>query len=53
MSFQFYTALHIIGAGDNFGVTASTNWLVLMIVVALGWYIVFQLYKKSAKVQGL
>ncbi len=39
-------------AGGNFGVTASTNWLVLMIVVALGWHIVFQIYKKSAKVQG-
>ena len=45
---QHTTAL----SGGNFGVTASTNWLVLMIVVALGWHIVFQLYKKSAKVQG-
>ena len=45
---QHTTAL----SGGNFGVTDSTNWLVLMIVVALGWHIVFQLYKKSAKVQG-
>ena len=45
---QHTTAL----SGGNFGVTASTNWLVLMLVVALGWHIVFQLYKKSAKVQG-
>ena len=39
-------------AGGNFGVTSSTNWLVLMIVIALGWHIVFQLYKKSAKIKG-
>jgi len=25
---------------------------VLMLIVALGWHIVYQLYKKSAKVQG-
>jgi uncharacterized membrane protein len=45
---QHTTAL----AGGNFGVTSSTNWLVLMIIVALGWHIVFQMYKKSAKIQG-
>ena len=39
-------------AGGNFGITSSTNWLVLMVIVALGWHIVFQIYKKSAKVQG-
>ena len=39
-------------AGGNFGITASTNWLVLMGIVALGWHIVFQLYKKSGKVKG-
>ena len=39
-------------AGGNFGITESTNWLVLMIMVALGWHIVFQLYKKSATVKG-
>ena len=39
-------------SGGKFGITESTNWLVLMIVVALGWHIVFQIYKKSAKVKG-
>ena len=39
-------------AGGNFGITSSTNWLVLMLMVALGWHIVFQLYKKSAKIKG-
>ena len=39
-------------AGGNFGITDSTNWLVLLFVVALGWHIVFQLYKKSASIKG-
>ena len=39
-------------AGGNYGITESTNWLVLMVIVALGWHIVFQLYKKAAKVEG-
>ena len=39
-------------AGGNYGITESTNWLVLVIMVALGWHIVFQLYKKSSKIEG-
>jgi len=39
-------------AGGNYGITESTNWLAIMVIVALGWHIVFQLYKKSAKVKG-
>ena len=39
-------------AGGNFGITDSTNWLVLLIIVALGWHIVWQLYKKSGIVKG-
>jgi len=39
-------------AGGQFGITDSTNWLVLMIMIALGWHVVFQIYKKSAKVKG-
>ena len=39
-------------SGGKFGVSDSTNWLVLLFLVALGWHIVFQLYKKSAKVKG-
>ena len=38
--------------GGNYGITESTNWLVLMVVIAIGWHIVFQLYKKSAKIKG-
>ncbi len=39
-------------AGGNYGITESTNWLVLMVIVALGWHIVFQLYKKAASIEG-
>ena len=42
----------IVLSGGNFGITNSTNWLVLMLMIALGWHIVFQLYKKSAKIKG-
>jgi uncharacterized membrane protein len=42
----------IVLSGGNFGITNSTNWLVLMLMIALGWHIVFQLYKKSAKNKG-
>ena len=30
----------------------SWDGAVLLIVIALGWHIVFQLYKKSGKIQG-
>ena len=39
-------------AGGNFGISESTNWLVLLAIVAIGWHIVFQLYKKSASIKG-
>jgi uncharacterized membrane protein len=39
-------------SGGNLGFTAQYGWLVLMGIVALGWHIVFQIYKKSANVQG-
>ncbi len=39
-------------AGGNYGITDSTNWLVLLIMVALGWHVVWQLYKKSATIKG-
>ena len=39
-------------SGGKFGITDSTNWLVLVIIVALGWHIVWQLYKKSDTIKG-
>ena len=44
---------HVLLAGGNFGVTDATNWVPLMVMVGLGWHVVWQLYKKSAKVQGM
>ena len=34
------------------GVLFNCSGLVLLVVIALGWHIVFQLYKKSGKVKG-
>lgn len=31
---------------------ADYSWVLLMIVIAVGWHIVFQLYKKAAKIKG-
>tara|TARA_B100000315_G_scaffold260719_1_gene324411 strand:+ start:2202 stop:3008 length:807 start_codon:yes stop_codon:yes gene_type:complete len=42
----------VLFAGGNFGIKESTNWLVIMIVIALGWHIVWQCYKKAGKVKG-
>ncbi len=39
-------------SGGNLGFTAQYGWLVLMGIVALGWHIVFQLYRKYGKVEG-
>jgi uncharacterized membrane protein len=39
-------------AGGNLGFTAQYGWLVLMGIVALGWHIVWQLYKKSGQIKG-
>ena len=39
-------------SGGKFGIDSEWSWLVLMVIVALGWHIVFQLYKKSATIKG-
>jgi uncharacterized membrane protein len=39
-------------SGGNLGVPSEYAWLVLLVVVALGWHIVWQLYKKSGQVKG-
>ena len=31
----------------------GTNWVPLVVMVALGWHVVWQLYKKSGKIQGM
>ena len=39
-------------SGGNLGIPSDYAWLVLLVIVALGWHIVWQLYKKSGQVQG-
>ena len=39
-------------SGGNLGIPSEYAWLVLLAVVALGWHIVWQLYKKSGQVKG-
>jgi uncharacterized membrane protein len=49
---QHHSSTALTGDGWIPYLSDSNNWIVLLIVVALGWHIVWQLYKKSAKVQG-
>jgi uncharacterized membrane protein len=39
-------------AGGNWGIPENGYWIVFLAAIGLGWHVVFQLYKKSAKVQG-
>ena len=39
-------------AGGNLGIPSDLYWVFLLVIIALGWHIVFQCYKKASKVQG-
>jgi len=39
-------------AGGNLGMPSECYWVFWLVIIAVGWHIVFQCYKKSAKVQG-
>ncbi len=39
-------------AGGNLGIGSSYYWIVWLLIILIGWHIVFQLYKKAPKVQG-
>jgi uncharacterized membrane protein len=39
-------------SGGNWGIGSDTWWIVFLAVIGVGWHVVFQLYKRSAKVQG-
>ncbi len=39
-------------AGGNLGIPTAYSFVVLLVVVLLGWHIVWHLYKKAAKVKG-
>ena len=40
---------HTVGFSNIFGLHTGVE---LMIIIALGWHIIFQCYKKAAKVEG-
>ena len=39
-------------AGSNWGVPAEHAWLVLLVVIVLGWHIIWHCYKKAGKIKG-
>jgi uncharacterized membrane protein len=39
-------------AGGNLGIPNNYYYVFFLLIIALGWHIVFQLYKKAGKVQG-
>jgi uncharacterized membrane protein len=39
-------------AGGNLGIPSRYFWIFLLVIIAVGWHIVFQCYKKAGKVQG-
>lgn len=39
-------------AGGNLGIPGNYFWIFFLLVIIVGWHIIFQCYKKSAKVQG-
>jgi uncharacterized membrane protein len=39
-------------AGGNWGIPTDWWWIVFLAIIGLGWHVVFQLYKRSGKVQG-
>jgi|TARA_B110000438_G_scaffold33072_1_gene32711 uncharacterized membrane protein len=52
MHTQHHASTALTGDGWIKGLTDQTNWIVPLFFVILGWHIVFQLYKKSAKIKG-
>ena len=39
-------------AGGNLGIPSDFYWVFWLIIIIVGWHIVFQCYRKSGKVQG-
>jgi len=39
-------------AGGNFGPLNNYYWIVWLVIIIIGWHIVFQCYKKAGKVSG-
>ncbi|MFQ5791507.1 MAG: urate hydroxylase PuuD [Acidobacteriota bacterium] len=39
-------------AGGNLGLTETTFWIGWLVIILVGWHIIWQCYKKSGKVEG-
>jgi uncharacterized membrane protein len=39
-------------AGGNLGIPGELYWVAWLVIIALGWHIIFQCYKKAGKVEG-
>ncbi|HSF17132.1 MAG TPA: urate hydroxylase PuuD [Vicinamibacteria bacterium] len=39
-------------AGGNLGIPGELYWVFWLVIIALGWHIIFQCYKKAGKVPG-
>jgi uncharacterized membrane protein len=39
-------------AGNNWGIPPQFAWCVLLVVIILGWHVIWQCYKKAGKVKG-
>ena len=39
-------------AGGNLGIPSNLYWVFWLVIIIVGWHIVFQIYKKAGKVQG-
>ena len=39
-------------AGGNLGLTANTYWIFWLAIIALGWHIIWQCYKRAGKLEG-
>ncbi|MBI3872495.1 MAG: urate hydroxylase PuuD [candidate division Zixibacteria bacterium] len=39
-------------SGGNLRLTTETAWIALLVIILIGWHMVWQIYKKAAKVKG-
>ena len=38
--------------GGNWGIPSDYYWVFWLLIIIVGWHIIFQCYKKAGKVQG-
>jgi uncharacterized membrane protein len=40
-------------SGDNLGIPAAWSFVVYLVVILVGWHVVFQLYRRAGRVKGV